>query len=207
MKTTTKYSEIENKYDGSAVEIKDFDSWAKSLKPFSCKHVVGHDSYYRQGRNVVRHRYNGSNYNALTVKCRKSRDSIQDRVEVDLFVDGGVEDAEAFLATSGFNKEFTIWKDAYIYHVDDGGVEVSLVIYDIKVMDGYPTKKFLGKTLRYIEVEVEKSSHVSVPSAKRVLSRWDKALKSKFGVKSALKSSLYEIFSARRYKIVEKARG
>lgn len=204
MKDSTQYSEIETKYSADHVEVADFVLWAKSLQPFSKKKVEGYDAYYRQGKHVVRHRH-GKNYNCLTVKYRKSADSIKDRVEVDMFLEGSQEDATEWLKHTGFVKEFTIWKDAHIFHVTDedhdGPAEISLVIYDIKPIDGIAFERFSDQTQRFIEVEIEKSAKISRSKALKILSRWDKQLQKKFKLEAPLNKSLYEFYGKRQYRI------
>ncbi len=192
-KKNTLYSEIEFKYDAQHVTHNQFNLWATSLKPFSCKRVQGWDSYYRNKSHVVRHRYN-DNYNALTVKLRKSSNSITDRVEVDLMIQGSPDDAVQFLTRTGYTKEFSLWKKAHIYHVDDNGVEITLVIYDTKTK-GKPDGRF-------IEVEVEKCLNVSPRLAKKVLKKWDLILRERFGLTKPMNKSLYEIISGKAYKKV-----
>jgi adenylate cyclase class IV len=197
MKNSTQFSEIEYKYRADEIDMHDFDRWAKKFSPIRSIRIEGYDHYWRQGEFVVRHR--NDSQNTLTVKCRKSLESIADRAEIDLHLNGATqEDVVQFLKLTGFRQEFSVWKKAHIFFVEDEGVELSLVIYDVEATTGHPE-------LRFIEVEVEKSPKISTRKALRVLEKWDRRLRRKFGLSAPSGLSLYEIFSGKSYRLVESA--
>lgn len=205
-KMIDEHNEIEVKLDATGVDLDEFKKFCEEKKNrFLC--VLSPDTYYENGNYVVRHRKskNPDRGHELTVKRRKSERSTRDREEIDLFFAERTKqkDVAAFLAATGYVEAFTLTKQSHIYYIDDDGVPISAVLYDVCVG---PAADFdVAKARRFIEVEVEKGAPVSVDTAKRLLGTWVQELKSKFPVladRQPLNDSLYEIYSGKKYQTV-----
>jgi adenylate cyclase class IV len=112
------HNEIEAKLAADEVLVSDFCKLMFAQMPTKYECVTGPDTYYRQGENVIRHREKkNSKTHELTVKRRKSTKSTRDREEIDLHFahNTGVLDVRAFLAATGFEKEFQLVKTAHIF--------------------------------------------------------------------------------------------
>ena len=79
-----RHSELEFKFLADHVDPGAFKSWCMSLGPTRFNSAAFPDVYWRRGDNVVRHRLLWGGAGELTVKRRKSADSITDRQEIDL---------------------------------------------------------------------------------------------------------------------------
>lgn len=215
--TNPNHSERELKFDASKVEKNSFIAWCKQQEHIRYLYVVGPDTYYRQGDHAVRHRHSETksdigNAGQLTVKRRKSHGSIMDRVEVDLeFADHiEVADVTAFLLASGWKKEFTLLKAAHIFWFERKGIEVTVVVYEVgKVMGEFQSKsplisnKLVNKRL-FLEIETEKSNKLNSTEAKAELNWWHNTIAKSFTIGEPLNSSLYEIYSGKKYKVMSK---
>lgn len=212
----TQYSEVEHKYAADHVHVADFIEWVKS-NLVGAKHtpVAGTDIYYRQGENVIRHRYPMVGAGELTVKVRKDANTTTNRVEVDLPLAPKAEpaDVERFLHYSGWLPEVTLFKTCNIYefsHPENVSTalmssatskpSISLVIYDIHHLpsEGQVAKK----RRRFIEVEVEKSAGISQMAALSALAWWDSKLREAFKLSDPMNESLYELYTEGRYRTV-----
>lgn len=191
------HNEIEAKLDATGVNVDEFRRWASDKLPERYLKITSPDVYYRQGDNVVRHRQHPDGKHELTVKLRKSEKSTRDRLEIDLkFAQGiSVIDVHTFLVNTGWQEEFNLTKTAHIFWFQEGGTHLTVVIYD--VWRPYKEREFR----RFIEVEAEKGSAVTVEHAKKRVNAWVKEIQAKFKLKGeALNDSLYEIYSGKRYK-------
>lgn len=188
------HNEIELKFRvNSSQDQRRLIAWCQDQKAYRVENVRGPDRYYRQGDNVIRHRCDGG-AGTLTVKKRTSMESTTNRLEVDLrFNDKTTrEDVEAFLLASGWEFELELSKKATIFWYGFQDYSMTIVAYSIE---------FEGTTTRFLELEIEKGSDVSITHAKELLNYWkakiEKALPGVLGV--ALNDSLYEIYSGKRY--------
>lgn len=194
------HSELEHKFAADHVSYDKFKSWAIKQGPFRYNSRSCPDIYYEQGDNTVRHRWSGGG-GELTVKLRKSQESITDRVEVDLHLGGAtsVNDVTAFLQASGWKRAFTLFKDqihCFWYEVPEG--TVSVAIYGVEKLDE-ATQRCVDAR-RFIEVEIEKDSQMSDEKAALLLSKWRRLLSRVFRLGPPLNVSLYEMYSGRNYK-------
>lgn len=161
--------------------------------------VTGADTYYRQGRNVVRHRRDVSqSTNQLTVKRRTSTDSTVNREEIDLDFapTTNAKDVTAFLLATGWKAEVTLTKTSHIMKLyeRESGVEVTIAIYTVDC---------LGHSRRFFaEVEVEKDSRVSETKAEKLLEDWKVSIATDLSEAKQQKLSLYELYSGNRYSLV-----
>jgi hypothetical protein len=188
------HNEIELKFSvRSAADQKKLIDWCQDQKAYRVETVRGPDRYYRQGENVVRHRCDGG-AGTLTVKKRTSLESTTNRVEVDLRFDTKTkkEDVEAWLLASGWTFEFELSKRATIFWYGFEDYAMTVVAYSID---------FEGVTSRFLELEIEKGSDVSITGAKELLNLWKsrimKALPGVLG--EPLNDSLYELYSGKKY--------
>jgi hypothetical protein len=102
----------------------------------------------------------------------------------------------AFLKATGFTHAFTLRKDSHIYWVQlTPQLEASFVLYDV-------WKDQETKSRRFIEVEAEKGSNVTVETAKRHVQQQVKNMQAAFDLGDPLNDSLYEIYSGRKYQSV-----
>lgn len=190
-------NEIEAKIAADNVDLANFMVWCEQQKPHRYKFVNSPDYYYGQNGNVVRHRVNSQDSHELTVKKRKSGSSTRDRLEIDLkFAETTkADDVTSFLLATGFNLEFSLRKEAHIYWFTEGKTHLSVVIYDV-FCEGFPDRRF-------IEVEAEKGSDVTVEHAKKRVNAWVKDFQDCFHVGDPLNDSLYEIYSGNKYQMVK----
>lgn len=195
------HTEVEAKLEAHTVSLRDFKLFIVENLPFEeFLHAEGSDVYYEQGDNVVRHRKDDtSGWHEVTVKRRKSEGSTRDREEIDLRFANSVayESAAAFLLATGFKPQFKLIKDSHIFKVQlTVNLAATFVLYDVW-QDGYPERK-----KRFLEIEAEKGSNVTVETAKRHVSTWVTEMRKAFSLGEPLNESLYEIYSGKRYQTV-----
>lgn len=202
-------SEVEAKFDGTKVNVTDFVKYVADVSASGFAHldkykqVDGDDTYYQQGENFLRHRYDGQRrLSIFTVKQRKSAESISDRHEIDLPLDLEVDPdtAAAFLKMTGWKPVFTIHKMSYIAHMsvaqqfnaERGGYVACLALYD--VCDARQPEHDMGWE-RYLEVEIEKDSDgITHENALIELGLWVKKLQAAFALGEPMNKSLFEIY-------------
>jgi|SRR6185436_20630860 len=191
------HNEIEAKLAANGVDLANFMIWCESKSPERYKFVNSPDYYYNQNGHVVRHRVNSQTNHELTVKKRKSNNSTRDRLEIDLkFAENTTaDDVKAFLLATGFELELPLRKEAHIYWFKEGKTHLSVVIYDV-FCEGFSDRRF-------IEVEAEKGSDVSVDHAKKRVNAWVKDIQDCFGVNDPLNDSLYELYTGNKYQIIK----
>lgn len=202
-----KHSELEVKFE-TDISVADVTSWLMGENVERYHKVDGFDTYYIQGNNVVRHRCDGRRkLSVLTVKQRKSADSIQDRHEVDLPQDPSVTaaDVQAFMKLTGWEPLFTIEKTSYIYHVKQGQAHICVALYDVwpvkpsflVTTGGKIPMNIRGPKRRFLEIEVEKDSDVSDEMGQVLLNTWVDSAQGMFSDKSLvgpLNESLLEMY-------------
>lgn len=191
-------SEIEVKFEAPGLSREDFMNFMTTnfyggIREY--KKVAGWDDYYVQGENVVRHRCDGrKKRSTLTVKRRKSEDSISDRHEVDLPVGDKVpaSDVSAFLKMSGWKLLFTIEKESFIYLYElPSGTKVCVALYDVWRPGQHRDKL----SRRFLEIEIEKDSKIDIETARQILDDWTTVFKKKLKLAKPLNSSLYEMYA------------
>jgi adenylate cyclase class IV len=199
-----KHSEVEVKFDGTGLEVGAFLTYIGMMASEPnihldwYKQVNGDDSYYQQGDNILRHRYDGQRRTSvLTVKQRKSAESTNDRKEVDLFLreDMTPGDVQAFLQLTGWTQVLPITKMSYIamVTVKDGSktYKVCLALYD--VMDLSVHEGEAGWD-RYLEAEIEKDSECTHEEALAYLDKWVEILRADLTLGPPMNKSLFEIY-------------
>lgn len=203
-----KHCEIESKFDATHITWEEFESFinealpyfAVQKKPLLLKHkqvFYGCDDYYTLAHSVVRHRWGGST-NQLTVKLRKSKKSILNRVETDLNMSRktSVNTVSEFLKNSGYSKAFCLKKKAVILWLEDKeGISYTIALYEV-----FPVNKPKDKK-RFLEIEVEKTNDISEDKAMTCLAGVSTTFTKSFKLKKPLQKSLYEIFSKKQYRV------
>lgn len=188
-----KKSEVEIKVDATGLDPKKFMAFVVTQEERieRIKIINGTDTFYRHGDDVIRHRCDGeAKDSVLTVKKRKSADSIVNRYEVDLPVKPGVppEMVGAFFEMSGWQKEFSIVKEYHFFNVRGKDYEACIAMYDVW---RDPKKKY-----RFLEVEIERESDCSAKQAEKYLNEWlGRIKKALLPDAKPLNVSLYELFS------------
>jgi hypothetical protein len=189
-----RHSELEHKFLAGHVNPADFDAFCLNANPIGYKTLAFPDVYYRRGDNVVRHRLL-TGAGELTVKRRKSAESITDRKEVDLRFAPGTEarDVSEFLLMAGWEVEFILLKHfSRVWWFKHGDATLSVSLYEVERQDTKDTRRFL-------EIEVEKVSPVEPEAASNLLALWSSIIAEEFDLADPQTESLYETYSGRRY--------
>jgi len=193
-------NEIEAKLAADHVNIEAFKKWMftnRNIEKFV--EITSPDTYYEQGDRAVRQRGDDDDaHHELTIKLRKNENSTRDRVEIYLKFspDTSAFNVRCFLEAAGFKRVFTLTKTAHIFWVrHSDNFKMSYVIYDVWKVGG------LDKPRRFIEVEAEKGSNVTVETAKRRVREAVRELRDMFALGEPLNDSLYEIYSGKKYQV------
>lgn len=151
-----KIQEIELKYYAENISLDKFIKFAVDQNPNKKLFVGSYDTYYSSpsymsdnGLEFVRFRHGITP--ELTIKIKTSSKNNNSRIEVDLPLSKSVSKfiVDKFLALLGFQENFQIYKDCYIYYYD----KLTIVYY--RVLD-----KEDGKVLStFIEVEARKDAN------------------------------------------------
>ena len=126
-----RHYELEFKFLADHVDPGAFKSWCMSLGPTRFNSAAFPDVYWRRGDNVVRHRLLWGGAGELTVKRRKSADSITDRQEIDLRFSPETtpQDVSAFLLAAGWALEFTLQKHfSYPFWFKHGDASIVVLV-------------------------------------------------------------------------------
>lgn len=195
------HRELEVKIDASYVSVEEFNQWCFGRNPSRYEHILSPDTYYTQGKNVLRHRHGGNTAGELTVKRRKSKHSTKDRVEIDLRFDSNTTqfDVQRFLAATGWEPAFTVVKDCHIFWFTDRKPGVEVVLYDVRCVrpNGKETEP-----RRFVEIEIHKADSL-LPSALLTLTDWEREARELFKLGDTQSESLYEIYSGKRYGLIK----
>lgn len=195
---TPKQSEIESKFAADKVSWEDFAAWAGKLNPVHEQRVGGVDTFYRQGKNVLRHRVGAlDDLHELTTKILTSKKSSTLREEPEVHLNSSPEDVEYLLESVGWKKELAIDKMSLMFDVIDNGVKIEFCIYDARGIAGKALKK---PEQRFIEVEVEKNADIPVEEALQIVHKWENRLRAQFGLAKPMNGSLYDAFGGKGYR-------
>lgn len=193
------HQELEVKIDAESVPVKDFRDWCAGKGPSRYVHLISPDTYYEQGKNVLRHRHGGKSAGELTVKRRTSKSSTRKRQEIDLRFDQETtqDDVKRFLEATGWDPAFTVVKDCHIFWFLDQKPGVEVVLYDVRCI--FPNGKETAPR-RFVEIEIHKadSNH---PKALTTLKDWEAEARAKFTMGETQDLSLYEIYSGKQYRM------
>lgn len=166
------------------------------------KTVVGSDQFWRQGNHVLRHRTEKSGRpEELTVKVRRSVNSIRERTEVELLLDRDVApgDVDRFMEACGWTRCVKLNKTSHIFKVQPApDSPVLTVAY-------YTAKNVLSETLEeksFIEVEVDKEGNHTPEQEEYSLEWFLASMRDTVpGLGPVVQDTLYEIFSGRRLRV------
>jgi adenylate cyclase class IV len=184
--------EIERKYKSKAEEWNSFVDLCKSLNPVEELYVEGPDTYYDNGKNVIRWRYS-QDLSELTVKARYSTASTLVREELDIsMTDTSVRTILRFIKTLGFSKLFRIKKYCHIFWFDDEEGQACVVIYRVTCKN--------EEDKYFIEIEAPKG--ISIAQSKDMIRRWEKKLN--IQPHKRINESLFEIYSGRVTPLIDK---
>lgn len=203
-----RYAEIEYKWDAdhAGVHAPDFNRVCMAWGPIKYTSTKVPDVYYVNGKDVVRHRWRGAGAGELTVKQRKGRRQIVDRVEVDLTFsnDMRIADVQEFLRATGFKRTLTLFKDhCHVFWFDDDGVEVVVAYYGVERLNER-TRQVDGLR-HFIEVEVSKDSKLDDAKARALLEAWRRRMQTAFlGLGHPIQFSLYELYTGKQYTTAKK---
>lgn len=196
-----RYSELEIKLSADGLSPQKFIEFVlkSGAKVDSLQVLSGMDTFYRKGKEVVRHRCDGDGEKSvLTVKKRKSKESLVDRHEVDLPVAPGVppEDVAAFLELAGWKEEYSIRKVYWIFHIKEINHRSCVAMYDVWKTGGFKNNsKSSPKKYRFLEVEIERDSECSTRTGESLLSEWLSKINNDILPEAKpLNVSLYELF-------------
>ncbi len=190
-----KHLELEYKFNAKGVDPEKFERVLRDLVPDEVVYPTVRDIYYHDltvddDRPAVRYRIVEGKYQELTMKTRKSLNSLRERTEVNVKLDQD-EDPEAvgkLLEMMGYERQFTLDKpmcSVYSFHEVDGEVEVAL--YSVRhVGHGDVARAF---------VEVEVKGGMTKDFAIDVLNEWKAFLQETFQLGKPLNQSLYEMYN------------
>lgn len=192
-------TELEVKFPASHVTLLAFQKWAQKKGPTKYTHAVGGDTFFADGKSVVRFRRKttpeGNSPPVLTYKRRKAPGDIRDRIEFDVFVDEKMTSERAtlgFLDALGFKQHFTILKESFIYHfegaLESGSFEAVIAVYDVFREEGH-------SGCRYLEIEIDKHGTCSEIDAQVLLQEMIEEARTTFNLGAPLNASLYELWA------------
>jgi adenylate cyclase class IV len=183
-----RYTELEYKFKADHVPVAHFVNVMQSSLPDGYENLTFDDVYWKRGAICVRHRLLKGG--ELTVKARKSQDSIKDRVEINLAFSPETtqEDVEAFLLATGYERLFTLRKlIAHVFHYGD----VEVAIYEVGRVDNWG----ISGVRQFIEIEV-KTRSFSKEEASGVLDIWKFWFQREFCLSEPINQSLLEIYTS-----------
>jgi hypothetical protein len=184
-----KHMEREYKFAADHVDEQDFRYTMLEARPSRFSNFKHQDTFWQRGTHVVRHRIKGDGSMELTVKQRKSQESLVERSEVNLGLapSATVSDVEVFLGGTGYKPLFTLKKDyidLFIY--DRDGYEMEAALYSVRREDDFSsTKKFL-------ELEIKP---IACKEPLLVLGYWRDWLTKQLMLEAPLNLSLFEFYS------------
>jgi adenylate cyclase class IV len=152
--------EVEYKYWACNVSKNEFhalveEAASERLEPL---YVVSCDDYYtREASNFLRYRKGGGR-TELTLKEKRGSNVIRKEINLNMS-DNDDSSIVEFLELSGYKKEFSVFKEAWIFHFDDCDVSY------YTLSDGRSV------------VEVESINYDTTEEAVAILDRWVAALK------------------------------
>ncbi len=195
MSYNAKYVEIEFKYRADHVDHHKFMEFAGSLMSptrqlLKYELVKSYDYYYKNTNKdfkveFIRHR-NGE-HPELTLKEKTVDANNNVRKEIDLQVgDNSIETVSKFANLLGFEFNFRIWKECYIFTYED----FTLVLYEVLDQEG-------GKNLaNFLEIEANKQYNWESEAKAYATVTGIEARLTDLGIKpqNRMKRSLWEIF-------------
>lgn len=188
-----KIQELELKYYADNITLEAFKEFAVSNNPIKELFVGSYDTYYKSPQTIYDTglefiRFREGIAPELTIKIKTASKNNNSRIEVDLPISKKASKfiIDKFLELLGFQENFRIYKDCYIYYYE----KLSLVYY--LVMDEKD-----GKILSvFVEVEARKDAKFADEEEAWALIKDMEQKMSQIGIspQNRLKRSLWEIF-------------
>ena len=180
------FKEIEYKYFANNISLDKFKQTIKdiNMKITGITEVKSTDDYFKSTDtkvNFLRYRHNDT-YQELTLKKKTNSSNNNNRIEINLKTNSDLETVSAFVEMLGYTHSFTIQKDCYIVHFENG----EIVHYT--VMDAN------GDVNNFIEIEAH--TNFNDTEAFEIINQYEKYLEP-LGItyKNRLKRSLFEIYN------------
>lgn len=183
------FTELEYKYRADNVGLQDFKNLMQKQQVKKSLDISSWDYYYtKEGEPDKFQRFRFSDTPELTKKVKVNDNNNWERVEVDLPIDKNrvsEQIVSKYVSIDGYAENFRIYKTCFIFWLDNVNF-VYYIVYD----------KDLREKDRFIEVEVNKDSHVNIEDSMRILAEAETVL-STLGISSRnrLKKSLFEMYS------------
>ena len=181
-----KFKEIEFKFDAENISVADFSNTVESLKPEKNLMISSYDDFFvNDSDEFIRYRHN-HNSQELTIKRKLSDYSNTERIEVNLaIIPQDYSTINAFVNLLGYYHNFTIYKTAKIYWIDDV-VLCYYIVYDNNMKE----------LNRFIEIEANEDKEFKDESqAWDCIKFYEEKLKP-IGItsKRRLRKSLFEMY-------------
>lgn len=192
-----RHTELEVKFDASRVDLARFRSLMMETNPHSFECVQHDDVFWKRGANIVRHRQKGPGAGELTVKQRRSEDSLLDRLEINLRFSPKVEmgDVSAFLVATGYEQLFTLRKrHVDVFEFTRSSFAIEAALYYVGRVDEHG----ISGERAFLELEIKPGPDMDVALAKSWLDTWSKWLQQHLDVGEPLNLSLFEYYSQLR---------
>lgn len=158
--------EVEYKYHAASLTKEAFHSRIEGYlgEIFEPYYVVSCDDYYSndflENHSFLRYR-KGGGLTELTIKIKTDKDNNYIRKEINIDVNGNDDSSIVeFIKLSGYKKLFSVFKEAWIWHIEEDKVDLS-----------YYT---LPDGRSFIELEAECSSK---EEGLNLIDKWEKILK------------------------------
>ncbi len=174
--------EVEYKYWASSLSKNEFHSRVetavgKKLEPI---YVVSCDDYYtRNENNFLRYRKGGGT-TELTLKQKRDGNVVRKEINLNMS-DNDDSSIVEFLELSGYNKEFSVFKEAWIFNFEYCDVSY------YTLSDGRSV------------IELEAVNYIKTEEAIKIIDKWDKLLKLKDLKRES--RSLFEIFTQEKTEV------
>ena len=129
------FKEIEYKYFANNISLDKFKQTIKdiNMKITGITEVKSTDDYFKSTDtkvNFLRYRHNDT-YQELTLKKKTNSSNNNNRIEINLKTNSDLETVSAFVEMLGYTHSFTIQKDCYIVHFENGEI-VHYTVMDAK---------------------------------------------------------------------------
>jgi len=188
-----KKMEVEFKYDASDVSLAEFNTFSRSLNPVKVIEAYSWDHYYAAtdpNAKVEFLRFRKSTFPQLTLKVKLDEKNNNQRIEVDLPLDGRMSDLELqeyvdlFCEQMGFKLNFSIFKycsiffyekyDTVHYTVFNENMKETGRFMEIEARKDYPFQSLEEANQVVREVEQSLSPLGISPQKRQRLSMWER---------------------------------
>jgi hypothetical protein len=181
--------EREYKFAADHVDEQEFRRLMMEARPTKFSNFKHQDTFWQRGTHVVRHRIKGDGSMELTVKKRKSQETLVERSEVNLGLSPSatVSDVEVFMSGTGYKPLFTLVKDYIdLFVYDRDGYEMESALYSVRRADDLATAK------KFLELEIKPTS---TKDPLVILGYWRDWATHQLALEAPLNLSLFEFYS------------